>query len=123
MKSNTIQMLSGAAMTGTAVVTSNPIPLDQIYGFAIQAYWTGTSTGTLKLQASCDAPVRTTQTSNGGPDVVTNWTDIANSSTPVISGGGNFIWNFTGCFYRYVRLVYTNATGTGSLSAEISEKG
>lgn len=129
MRSNTITMTFGnppsnsASMTGTTTVNSNSIPLDQTYGFAIQAVWTGTSAGTLKLQASNDAPVRETQTNNGGPDTITNWTDIANSSTAVISGGGNFMWNFTGCFYRNVRLTYTNATGTGTLTASIVPKG
>lgn len=123
MKSNTIQMLNGAVMTGTTVITSNPFPLDQIYGFAIQAYWTGSPIGSFKLQASSDAPGKTTQTSNGGPDIVTNWTDIDNSTTAAAGSPGNYMWNFNGCFFRYVRLVYTNASGVGSLSAEICEKG
>lgn len=123
MKSNVIQMLSGSAMTGTTVVNSNPIRVDQIYGFAIQAFWTGTPTGTLKLQASCDSPPKQTQVSNGGPDAVTNWSDIADSSYSIAGDAGNYMWNFNGSFYNYVRLVYTNASGTGSLSAEICVKG
>lgn len=123
MKSNTISVLVNASMTGTTVVNSNPIPLDQIYGFALQAYWTGTPVGTFKLQGSCDAPGKTTQTSNGGPDIVTNWSDIANSTTTAAGSSGNFVWNFNGCFFRYVRLVYTNASGTGTLNAEIVNKG
>ena len=122
MKSNTIQMvLSSSSLAGN--ITSNPIPLDQIYGFAIQAVWTGVPTGTLKLQASSDSPSRQTQTSLGGPDVITNWTDVANSSVALTGSSGNYMWNFTSCMFRYVRLVYTSTSGTGSITAEISAKG
>jgi len=124
VRSNTVQLSfsPNATMTGTAVLTSAPVTLDQIYGFAIQAFWTGTPTGTLKLQVSCDAPVGTTQTSNGGPDSITNWTDLA-SSSQAVGGINSYVWNINGSFYRYVRVVYTNATGTGSLNAQICLKG
>lgn len=124
MKANviTLTISAGGVMTGTTVITSNPVRLDQIYGYAIQAVYTGSPVGTLKLQASSDSPARQTQVSNGGPDVVTNWTDITDSSEAV-SGAGSFMWNVTGCFYNYVRLVYTNASGTGVLTAKLSEKG
>lgn len=123
MKSNVSQILAAAAMTGTSVVNSNPIRLDQIYGFAIQAFWTGSPTGTLKLQASCDSPPNHSQVSNGGPDTVTHWDDIVNSSYAIAGTSGTYTWNFNGAFFNYVRLVYTNASGTGSLSAEICLKG
>lgn len=124
MKSNTITMnISGSgAMTGTTTIVSDPVPLEQIYGFAVQAIYTGTPVGTFSLQASSDAPARTPQTSNGGPDTVTNWATIV-GSTQAISGAGNFMWNVSGGFYRYVRLVYTNTSGTGTLTAELSVKG
>lgn len=125
MKSNTIQFTftPNATMTGTATIVSNPIPLDQIYGFAIQAFWTGSPTGTLKLQASSDSPGRETQTSSGGPDAVTNWSDVTNSSYSITGSAGNYMWNFNGAFYRYVRISYTNISGTGTMAAEISAKG
>ena len=123
MKSNTIQMLTNAVMTGTSTVNSDPIELDQIYGFAIQVTWTGAAVGSFKLQASCDAPGRTTQTSNGGPDSVTNWSDITGTSQAVSGTPGNFMWNINGCFYRYVRLVYTNSSAAGTFSAKAVVKG
>ena len=66
-------MMSNGVMTGTNTIVSDPVCLDQIYGYAIQARWTGTPRGTMKLQASCDSPNRTTQTSNGGPDSISNF--------------------------------------------------
>lgn len=110
-------------MTGTTVVNSNPIRLDQIYGFAVQAVWTGTPTGTFKLQASCDTPPNQSQVANGGPDPITHWDDIANSSYAVGGSAGSYTWNFNGSFYNYMRLVYTNASGTGTVTANLCVKG
>lgn len=124
MRSNVSQLniSGGGAMTGTSTITSNPIRLDQIYGYAVQAIYTGSPVGTLKLQASCDTPPNQSQVSNGGPDTVTNWTDITNA-TQAVTSAGNFIFNVNGAFYNYVRLVYTNTSGTGALTAQICIKG
>ena len=123
MKSNTITMITGASMTGTVTVNSNPINLDQIYGYAVQVVWSGNPTGSFKLQASCDAPTSTNQTANGGPDGIVNWSDITGTAQAVAGSAGNFMWNQNGAFYRYVRLVYTNSAGVGSFSANVVIKG
>ncbi len=122
MKANTLTILAGSSMTGTATINSAAIPVDQLWGFAIQAEWTGTPTGTIKLQASCDAPIGTNQTSSG-TSTVTNWTDITDSSYSITGSAGNYMWNVQAAGYRFVRLTYTNASSTGSLSATMSTKG
>ncbi len=123
MRSNTLSLLKNAVMTGTSEVDSSPITIDQIFGYAVQAIWTGTPNGTMLLQASCDAPARETQTSNGGPDVVTNWSDITGTSITIAGSSGNFMWNLDGTFYRYFRLKYVNTSGTGSLTVNAVLKG
>lgn len=103
-------------------ITSQAVPVVNMYGFAIQAVYTATPSGTLKLQASADpfnyaSPVQ--------PPVPTNWTDVTDSSEPV-SGAGVFIWNVTGVFYNYVRVVYTDSSGgtsTAVLTVTINGKG
>lgn len=122
MKQNTIALLTASAMTGTTTVNSAAIPVDQLWGFAIQAVWTGTPNGTIKLQASCDAPTSTTQTSSGTSAVV-NWTDIADSSVTIAGSAGNYMWNISSAAYRFVRVTYTNTSSTGVLSATMSAKG
>lgn len=122
MKSNTITLITNGAMLNTNVIASDPIPLDQIWGYAVQAVWTGTPTGTLKLQASCDAPLFTNQTSSG-LSAVTNWVDITDSPTSLIGAPGNYMWNTLEASYRFVRLVYTNISGSGVLNAVICVKG
>lgn len=121
MKSNSITMMTGGVMTGTSTIVSDAIPLDQIIAFAIQAVYTGTPVGTIKLQASCDAPERTNQTSNGTSTPM-NWTDVIDSPYAV-SGAGTFMWNVTTSGYRFVRVVYTNTSGIGVLGALMCAKG
>jgi hypothetical protein len=85
-------------------------PSQQVHQYVvacIQAVFTGTPDGTLKLQISNDD---------------TNWTDYTGSSE-AISGAGNFAWNIINIGFQYVRLVYTRSSSTGSLSATVSGKG
>jgi hypothetical protein len=110
-------------MTGTTEIDSAPLRVDQIFGLAIQATWTGTPNGTIKLQASCDTPPTASQVANGGPDAVTNWSDISDSSYSISGVAGNYMWNINGAFYNYIRIVYVNASSTGSLSAKACVKG
>ncbi len=116
MKSNTIQLvMSSTTMTGTNVLTSNPIPLDQIFQLAVQAAWTGTPVGNFKLQGSCDSPPNQNQISSPDNSVITNWTDI--TATQAAGGAaGNYMWNIPDVGYRYARLVYTNASSTGLIT-------
>lgn len=112
-------LLTNAVMNTT--LTSLGIPLMNTYGYAIQAVYTGTPTGTFKLQASVD-PVK-----DGPPNTPqpTNWDDITDSSFTV-SSAGVYIWNVTDAMYTWVRLVYTDSSGgtsTAIVNARINSKG
>lgn len=103
--------MSGATkMTGTTTVSSAALLVERTDTFSIQAVWTGTPTGAFKLQGSND--VGTTDDGAG----VTNWTDIAGSSSSVSGAAGNQLWTVGLCGYRWVQLVYTNASGTGTVA-------
>ena len=91
-------------------VNSAAIPLYQIFGYAIQIVFTGTPTGSFKLQASCDS---VPQVVASGIFIPTNWTDISGSSQAV-SVSGNIIWNAEDTFYNYVRVVYTDGSSGAS---------
>lgn len=113
-----------AAQVMNTNFNSAPYDMQQVYGCAIQAYWTGTPTGTLKLQASCDPATSYNSGNAAGSNVVTNWTDIAGSSQ-VVSAAGNFIWNNFDIMYTWIRLVYTDGSSgasTAVLNATISTK-
>lgn len=104
-----------------ANLTSSPMQLQEMYGFTIQATYTGTPTGTFKLQVSSD-PVNKNGIGSAAP---TNWTDLANSSAAV-SAAGNYMWNVTDVFFNWVRLIYTDGSSgasTAVLSAQMNGKG
>lgn len=115
---NTLIVNAGDA---SANITSNAISLESIYGFAMQAVFTGTPTGTLKLQASCDPgsnPINASAIGSG----ITNWTDVANSST-AISAAGTVLYNIDAAYYKWVRIVYTASSGTSTLNVRFNGKG
>lgn len=97
--------LTAGDMAGS--VTSSAEPLDYIYGFSIQAIYTGSPVGTLTLEASNDN---------------SNWVTVTDSSYSVTSAG-NYMWNFTVSNFKWVRVVYTRTSGTGTLSARIYARG
>lgn len=119
-----VQLVLNQAMT--ADINSKGIDLNQTPLFSIQASWTGTPTGTIKLQASNDIVQVDPSNSNPvGPDpagLVVNWSDIPSSSQAIAGAAGNFLWNQADVGYRWVRVVYTFASGTGTLSVTYSGK-
>lgn len=103
-------------------ITSPAVPLINIYGYAVQAVYTGTPTGTLKLQVSADA---FKYAGNPQPQAPTNWDDVPDSFF-TIDSAGIYVVNVIGAFYNFVRLVYTDASGgtsTAKLTAVINVKG
>ena len=105
-----------------AGINSQTLQLENMYGYAIQIFFTGTPTGSFKLQSSCD-PVTKEGLTVGANGVITwsatNWTDIANS-TFTVSAAGNVEWNYGQLAgYNYVRVVYTD-TSSGASTAIIT---
>lgn len=101
-----------------ANINSSALPLYQMFGYAIQIVFTGTPTGSFKLQGSCD-PVPQA----GSPSITAvippvNWTDIA-SSTQMVAAAGSIFYNVTDVLYNWVRVVYTD-TSSGSSTAIIT---
>lgn len=110
--------LTNIIPTGTVMnttLTSSPLQLLNMFGYAIQVEFSGTPTGTFKLQASCD------QSNPGVPNQTTplDWTDIAGSSATV-AASGDITWNATETMYNWVRLVYTDTSG-GTSTATITD--
>ena len=94
--------------------------VEQIYGFSVQAVYTGTPTGTLKLQASNDAPPAGSSSGSWAP---TNWTDIPTQSVSLTGSAGSTLFEVANSNYRFIRLVYVQSASTGSLSARFNGKG
>lgn len=103
---------AGTVMNAT--INSKPMQLLDTIGFSYQIVFTGTPTGSFKLQASVD-PVNP----NGlNPIAPTNWSDIANS-TFTVTAAGNVMWDYDQPNFTWVRAVYTDTSG-GTSTATIT---
>ncbi len=100
------------AVTGSA---SSPtaIPAQFLLSCSLQVASTGL-VGTAKLQFSNDKVQGSTQP--------TNWTDIP-SATVSVTGAGVFGIPKTDLAYEWIQVVYTNSSGTGTLSANLHTYG
>lgn len=113
----TLQIVTAGDMS--ANINSNGPDLQGINEYYIQAVFTGSPVGTFKLQVSSDI-VAVGSDTNPSANVV-NWIDYTGSSQS-ISAAGNFAWKVDAGGERYVRLVYTFSSGTGSLNVIYSGK-
>jgi hypothetical protein len=91
-----------------------------VFGYNIQIIMTGTAAGSVKLQGSSD-PVPDSNF-NVANFPVTNWTDIERSTYP-INGVGTLDFNVADSYYNWVRVVYTAASGTGTMTIRLNTKG
>lgn len=112
MKFANEKIISQADMS--ASFNSKAILLDQIYGFSFQAVFTGSPVGSFKLQASNDDVKNESD--------VSNWTDVADS-TAAVNAAGDLTYNYEGCFFKWVRIVYTFSSGSGSCNVVYASKG
>lgn len=79
--------------------------LSQDFGFSAQVSFTGAAlNGSFKLQASNDN---------------SNWVDVSSSSQAVtaLTGSSSVLWNIDAAYYNYVRIAWTNSSGTGTISS------
>jgi hypothetical protein len=115
MSINNIQNLIAAGTVMNTTLNGQAVSLQKIYNFSIQIVFTGTPTGSFKLQGSNDSYAIP---ANTNPNLPVNWTDVANSSFTV-SAAGNVMWDYGMCGFDYVRVVYTD-TSSGSSTAIIT---
>jgi hypothetical protein len=119
MKVYNVQIVTNAVMN--TQINSAAYNVAQMYGFAIQAVFTGTPTGTFKLQSSSD-PATSYEDLNNIP---VNWSDII-SSPYSVTASGSYMWNVFDAMFTWVRLVYTDTSGGTSaavLNVRINAKG
>jgi len=102
-----IKWVDGVSMASS--VTSSVIDLSNTQGLSIHAFWTGSPSGSFQLEASDDAGA--------------HWAVYQDSivALPVI--GNSIFWNVSEVHFDQIRLVYTAASGSGTLTAWINCKG
>ena len=101
-------------------IFSTGLDLQQDWIYSIQALWSGSALGTLKLQISNDNVVVKPAGAVDPAVNVVNWTDYTGSlsSTSGAAGSSNFMWNVLYPGYRWVRAAYVNASGSGALTIQ-----
>jgi hypothetical protein len=102
--------------------TSQGYYIGRVVNYAVQVVFTGSPTGTLKLQVSCDVgnPNASLPYSD---DSVINWVDLPGTSTSITAAGTSF-FNLVDAGYSWVRVVYTHTSGTAQITvAQIHMKG
>lgn len=106
------------ALDASKSETSAAIDASNLFACSLQVVTTGTSpTGTVKFQFSNDVPV--------GPPASftpTNWSDIP-SATVSTTTAGVYVIPKTDLCYGYIRVVYTFASGSGTITANVKVLG
>lgn len=106
-------------MTGTAVLTSKVMDWRLIRAGSVQVVWTGTPTGVFSLQGSLDYTVDP----SGAVKNAGTWEDLGIALTAPAGAAGNDLADITITGIPWIRVIYTNASGTGTLTATGHGKG
>jgi hypothetical protein len=101
-----VGLTSGVSGNMIGNITSLSVNINEIVSYAIQAVFTGAPIGNIELQGSNDG---------------VNFTLIPESYAAV-TGAGSYLINVELPGYSYVQVVYTFASGTGSMTAIINTK-
>lgn len=102
-----------------ATFKSAAIYLEQDMVVSIQAIWSGAPVGNFSLQTSCNPA----QPLEGANIPESDWTDYTGSSTAAGGAAGNVTWRVATLGDRWMRVVYTFTSGTGSVDARFNAKG
>ena len=91
---------------------SEQISVANFFHFSLMLKWTGTPTGVFKLQGSND------------DSTVEDWEDITGSNFSTLGAAGQVVFNYDTAPFRWLRVVYTFTSGTGTLiKANLTQKG
>lgn len=96
-------LLVAGSMTGTSVLNSAALDLQTLAMAAFYIAWTGTPNGTFQIQGSLDG---------------TNWVNTGVSVAAAVGSADSRLVNLVDLAYRYVRVQYTNASSTGTLTVD-----
>lgn len=119
------QTFTNAAMSGTAVIVSSISAIQYKDSISFQMQWTGTPSGSFAVQGSLDYNPGNPQT--GGPANTGTWTSVnaldVNGNAPnALGAAGQILFNMNQLAFPWVRMQYTNISGTGTLNGYFMAK-
>lgn len=117
--------LESVAFGSVAAVVSSPVTCVNAFGLSYTATFSAGVTGTLELQVSNDDGPRTGADSFNPSSVpnVTDWVTLGASVAVNSSSVATVTFHQPNFYFRWARLRYTPATGTGTMSVRSNTKG
>lgn len=116
---NPTVLMSAGVMTGTSKISSTPLDVRTMTAVCIQASWTGTPTGSFAVEGSLDY----VPSGNGSSGNAGTWTDLQAGISGPAGSTGSILVDLQRTAVAYIRLSYTNASGSGTLTVIKSAKG
>ena len=112
------QIFNAAAVSGTSVVTSSVTNVLYRDSLALQFEYTGNITGTFDVQGSIDYGQGQPQSTGWNQNNNTGtWTSVNLSPAAVVSSGTlSILVNMNQIAFAALRTVYTNSSGTGTIT-------
>jgi hypothetical protein len=110
------QLLPDTSVSDTTVYTSDTVHILNLDNVYLQMNVSGTPVGTAVIQVSGDH----VEDQEGNVQVAGNWVTVA---TLTVNGANIFGEDLNQLGAPWMRLVYTNSSSTGSISAFVSGKG
>ena len=106
------KLLTDGVMTGTNVLRSKPIFMASMLHASFAAIWSAGASpvGTFKVEAAFDHDPAASDITNG------TWTDMGLTIGAVSGNSGQEIISLVDTAFPFIRLVYTNSSGTGTLN-------
>lgn len=108
----TLAKLNNVPVSGTNTYASELMNLSQLSGASIQVVFSGTPTGTLSLMASNDVLPPYILPQAFTP---TNWTAVQTQA--IAAPQAPLMLTPPSLSYRWLQVVYINASGSGSITA------
>jgi hypothetical protein len=108
-------LLQGTAVSGTNVYTTEFIPIASLETYAFQVVYTGTPTATVTIEQSFDLWQPNYLSPGVTPAQPTSFVTVVGSSAA--PSAGNYLFEVTSkSNANWVRLKWTNASGTGTIT-------
>lgn len=118
MRPSLFKTLAAKAVSGTTVYNGDPMQCQQMMSASVQVVMTGaTVTGTAKLQFSNDPHTL---------NEPVNWSDVPGAANSIsINGATALLYAIAAqdVCYNWLRVTYTNATNSGTITASIKGNG
>lgn len=116
------KLISSASMTGVTVYTSSASNIMYYDNVAVQLQWTGNPTGVFQVQNSLD--YNPGQPQSKGEVQAGTWVPITLNPVPAAVTTATSSWTIQldDLPFPWVRVLYTNSTGSGVLTGYISGK-